>query len=170
MENTPEIPVNLPKTDIIIGDLETKIASTIPDPVVIPATPIHAVKDSGDIDPPDTQEIIKQIRELTNKSVLLALKKINEMLPQLDEKDFEKFVNITLKLLDAQMAFDWSDRFAKTIIKNPALLKGIKGGSRTGTAQGNMAKLNKLNQGDGRTTPKRLLKDKELPSDEEEVG
>ena len=170
MENTPEIPVNLPKTEIVIGDIETKVGSTEHVPIVIPPTPIHAVTDSGIPDPPDTQEIVKQIRELTNKSVLIALEKLTKMLPSLEEKDIEKFVNLTLKLLDAQMAFDWSDRFAKTILKNPSVLKGIKGGTRTGIAQGNMAKLTKLNQGDGRTTPKRLLKDLPKDDSESEVG
>ena len=167
MENEPKIPVNLPKTDIIVGDTETKVASTNV-PVIKPITPVSAQTDSGAMDPLDTQEVVKMIRELTNKSVLIALQKLQEMLPKVKEQDIEKFVNLTLKLLDAQMAFDWSDRFAKTILKNPSLLKTVKGGSRAATAQGNMATMKKLNQGDGRTTPKKLLKD--MPQDEEETG
>jgi hypothetical protein len=168
MENEPEIKVNLPKTEIIIGDKETQVASTKEVPVVIPAPPLHAIKDNGDIDPPEEQEIVTQIRKLTNKSVLIALEKLNKMLPSLEEKDIEKFVNITLKLMDAQMAFDWSDRYARAILKNPSLLKNLKGGgNRTSTAQGNMTKLNKLNQGDGRTTPKKLKAD--MPKDDDEA-
>lgn len=173
MENVPEIPVNLPKVDIVVGQDVSASDSVKEAPAgvitVIPAVPIHATKDNGEVDPPSTQQVVSQIRDLTNKSVLIALKKLTEMLPNLEEKDIEKFVNMTLKLLDAQMAFDWSDRFAKTILKNPALLKSIKGGSgRTGIATGNMAKMKKLNEGDGRTTPKKFKN--EMPQDDEEVG
>lgn len=167
MENEPEVKVNLPPVEITINDNSTTIAPTSKQ-LVIPPAPVQSARDDGKEEPPDTQEVIKQIRELTNKSVLIALQKLTEMLPNLKDQDIQKFVDMTLKLLDAQMAFDWSDRFAKTILKNPALLKNLKGGGgRTGTAQGNMARMKKLEQGDGRTTPKKLKHD--MPQDEEEA-
>lgn len=111
----------------------------------------------------------KSIRELTTKAVMCAMEKLNVLLStvQPTAEQLTQYMELTLKLLDAKEAFEWADAFRAAIMKNPKLMapngRGLSGKSLQTRTNATIAQ--RLDRGDTRTTPKRLIAS--MPQDDD---
>lgn len=130
-----------------------------------PVTPAEPATTLPDVPTPLDQT--KQIRELTNKSLLCAMEKLHTMLTgNIDPAVIAHWMDLTLKLLDARESYLWADAFRAAVLKNPKLMspngKGL--GPKGFDTRSNGAILQRLERGDTRTTPKRLIAS--MPTDD----
>lgn len=120
-------------------------------------------------DAPTYTDQTKNIRELTTKAVMCAMEKLNALLSTVNPtaEQLTTYMELTLKLLDAKEAFEWADAFRAAIMRNPKLLspngKGLAG--KTLQVRTNATIAQRLDRGDTRTTPKRLIAS--MPRDDE---
>jgi hypothetical protein len=121
------------------------------------------------IDPPLLSNPTKDIRALTSKAVLCAIEKLSILMEQVQPtvKDLEMFLTLTLKLMDAKEAYEWADAFRAAVLKNPKLMSpnGKSLGPKALETRSQGAILQRIERGDTRTTPKRLIRD--MPSDDD---
>ncbi len=141
----------IPQADVKGGELtdqSTKLAKLEQPPAFDPEPPTYANQ-------------TKDIRALTTKAVLCAMEKLNVLLSSVQPtaEQLTQYMELTLKLLDAKEAFEWADAFRAAILRNPKLLspngKGLAGKSLQTRTNATIAQ--RLDRGDTRTTPKRLM-------------
>lgn len=106
-----------------------------------------------------------ELKSLADKAAICIMRQINKLLDAGEFTKADALMPTAMKLLDAQMAMEWSIKWQKSILERPQHLTGLKAGSSlTELNKGRAIKARKHDKGDQRTTPKRLLKD--LPSDD----
>lgn len=124
---------------------------------------------ASEIDPPTLSETKARLRQLTEKAILCAMEKLNTLLATVTPSAAEltAYMDLTLKLMDAKESFEWADAFRAAILKNPKLLspngKGL--GARGYQTRTNATIAQRLDRGDTRTTPKRLIAN--MPEDDD---
>lgn len=144
------------------GDKQTESLEGLAKPGQ-PSTPVEPLPDI-----PTSKEQSDQVRELTNKSLLCALERLYTMMGDgTAPTAIGAWTEITLKLLDAREAYLWADAFRAAVLKNPKLMsptgKGL--GPKGFTTRSNGTVLQRLERGDTRTTPKRLIAS--MPTDDD---
>lgn len=112
-----------------------------------------------------TQTSQYELKSMADKAAICIMRKVQLAIDAADWPMLDRLMPHVMKLLDAQMAMEWSIKWQRHILEKPQNLTALKAGSSlTELNKGRAMKATKQNKGDGRTTPKRLLK--ELPSDD----
>lgn len=124
------------------------------------ATPGESADQSG---PEQTSQY--ELKSMADKAAICIMRKVQLAIDAADWPMLDRLMPHVMKLLDAQMAMEWSIKWQRHILEKPQNLTALKAqSSLTAINQGRAVKARKQEKGDQRTTPKRLLK--ELPSDD----
>ena len=124
------------------------------------ATPGESADQSG-----QEQTSQYELKSMADKAAICIMRKVQLAIDAADWPMLDRLMPHVMKLLDAQMAMEWSIKWQRHILEKPQNLTALKAqSSLTAINQGRAVKARKQEKGDQRTTPKRLLK--ELPSDD----
>lgn len=174
-ENDKVMPlVQVTETDIVMSE---KGPSFQPEKTVLPVI----LKDSKDeridkesgqdrratLEPlaDGSQSSQNELKSMADKAAVCMMRRVQIAIDAEDWPTLDRLMPTLMKLLDAQMAMEWSIKWQRHILEKPQQLTSLKAGSMlTELNKGRAMKARKADKGDQRTTPKRLLKD--LPQDD----